>query len=178
MRAQTTITINDAGQELTFRITKFSCVQLEFFLLKVGKIVARSGLLDEQFDDEKKGKSNMDIALEAHDAQGALASVADVLLKNLPSAWANLDVNATRELLAELFESCVSKVDGKSVRTMTLDEIEATIQTLPALWELQKEAIKFNVDFFQKGGNLSCQGSPQTEKSTSEQKISLRSHRY
>lgn len=161
MRKQTTITIRDGERDLVFRITQLSAIQLELFLLKFAKILAKSGLLDAQFN----AKNSTDV----------IAQVADLMLKNAPQALGNLDVDATSELMGDLISRCVEKIDGKLSRRMTTDEIEDVIETLPALFELQKETVKFNLNFLLAGNSSRESTSSPTAGITSSQKISLRS---
>lgn len=163
MRKQTTITINDDGNELTFKITQLSATQLEIFLLKATKLLAKSGLLNAQ--------------INKRDGVDALGEIADVMLNNLPQALSALDVDQASELIGDLLEKCVEKIDGKLSRRMTPLEVESVISTLPALFELQKQTVKFNLDFLLAGSHLSASTSSQTVGTTSGQKISLRSHK-
>ena len=160
MRKQTTITVNDGGNELTFKITQLSAMQLEIFLLKTTKLLAKAGLLDAP--------------LSGKDGADAMGEIANLLLNNLPQALGGLDVEDASALIGDLVEKCVEKVDGKLLRRMSPDEVDAVISTLPALFELQKQTVIFNLDFLVAGNLSNAHTSNQTVGITSNQKISLR----
>ncbi len=162
MRKQKNIIINDDGHELTFKITQLSALQLEIFLLKATKVLAKAGILNSEVKNDSADNLNL---------------IADSLLNNLPSVLGALDVDESVSLISDLLARCVVKTDGKLTRVMTSEEVDAVFSTVPALFELQKETVKFNLDFLLAGKNSSESTSNQMAGATSSQKIFLRSHK-
>ena len=164
MRKQTTIKIDDAGHNLTFHITQLSARSLEIFLFKAAKIFAKAGLLDADFDSVK-------------DATDITASIAKLLLDNGTQVISKFDVDAGAELMDDLLEKCVERVDGGLARIMSPSEIEASFESLPALFQLQKETLKLNLNFLSSVAQSNTQASHAKPTNTQDQKISLRSYK-
>lgn len=170
MRKQTTVKLQDGENVVTFRITQLSAIGLEIFLAKVARLFAKSGLFDADFGKTKDLES-------IKDAPDIAASIADILLKNGPQALSNFDVDEGVALMDELMSKCVERLDGNFARALDRSEIESCIETLPALIQLQKEVIKFNLNFLQNVAKSTTPTSPNPTTKQSEQKISLRSYK-
>ena len=138
MRKEKIVTLDDRGNQLTFKIREMSALQLEGWIIRAGLLLASTGLLDERKGD----LSN----------PGELArQVSETIGGGGLAALGRLDFDAARPLLDELLGCCFHLVDGVAhpLTPGTVDGVIADVRTLLAL---RKEALALNFSFFGQGG--------------------------
>ena len=166
MRKETVITLNDRGNELTFKIKEMSAMQLQKWMLKAGILLARSGVLSK-FEQEQINEGNI------------TGTVLNVISTRGISLFREIriDIDELQALLDELL-CCCYRVDGAVNIQLSPDIIDGMIEDVTTLFKLEAEAIKINFGFFDKGGLSDIRKDSESPKTaTSKQKISMRSSR-
>lgn len=152
--------ITDRGNELEFRITEMSVRSLEFWLIRAGLALAKTGVI---------GK------MEINGTEDVIVAVAKFLREDGLASLGKINAPEVMELLDELLLCCEHKV-GNSYETLTSDVVDGVISDVSTLFTLQKEAFLLHVNFSKLAGNLKS-GTP-AQTSTSPQpkpKISVHS---
>ena len=126
MRKEITVTLNDRGNELTFRIREMPATKVERWIIKL------AGALS---------------------ATGVFSAIADFLLKGglskLGAVTKDYD-EVIQPLIDELY-TCVEQKVGNAYFALTPDVIDAKIEDVRTLFNLQKEIVKLHLDFFVPG---------------------------
>ena len=162
MRKEITVTLNDRGNELTFRIREMPATKVERWIIKLAGALSATGVF------------SADVA-DGVDAQKAIA---DFLLKGglskLGAVTKDYD-EVIQPLIDELY-TCVEQKVGNAYFALTPDVIDAKIEDVRTLFNLQKEIVKLHLDFFGNGGS-SGSTSPQPQQASEQRgpKISRRS---
>lgn len=143
MRKEKIVTLNDRGNELTFRIKEMPSTKLERWLVRLAGALSKTGLF------------SFDIA-DGLDAQKA---VADFLLKGgLNKLWTvTEDYDTTVQPLVDELYTCVEQIVGQASFPLTADNIDSKIEDIRTLFQLQKEIVMLHVGFF---GIGETSGSP------------------
>ena len=137
MRKEITVTLNDRGNELTFRIREMPATKVERWIIKLAGALSATGVF------------SADVA-DGVDAQKAIA---DFLLKGglskLGAVTRDYD-EVIQPLIDELY-TCVEQKVGNAYFALTPDVIDAKIEDVRTLFNLQKEIVKLHLDFFVPG---------------------------
>ena len=137
MRKEITVTLNDRGNELTFRIREMPATKVERWIIKLAGALSATGVF------------SADVA-DGVDAQKAIA---DFLLKGglskLGAVTKDYD-EVIQPLIDELY-TCVEQKVGSAYFALTPDVIDAKIEDVRTLFNLQKEIVKLHLDFFVPG---------------------------
>ena len=126
MRKEKIITIQDRGQELTFKIREMSAAQLEAWLGRIAALAAGSGM--QVSDISKLGEAGTFLAEKGLAALG------------------NIDFEEARPLLDELL-GCCSRIVERIEERCTPETVDNYIFDVTTLFKLRMEAIKMNLGF-------------------------------
>ena len=139
MRKEVTVTLNDRGNELTFRIKEMPATKAERWIIKLAGALSATGVF------------SADVA-DGVDAQKAIA---DFLLSGglskLGAVTKDYD-EVIQPLIDELY-TCVEQKVGNAYFALTPDVIDAKIEDVRTLFNLQKEIVKLHLDFFVLGAD-------------------------
>lgn len=164
MRTGITVKLTDDGHELTFKITPMGALSQEAWIIDAVSAIAESGVLAA---DVGQLQNSMD----------ALAVLGKALQQDGLAFLGRIKTSRVKQLLNELLEKCVVKVDGAAMRPMTPTEVDATICDLRTLFALQKEAVRANFGFLfaaVAAPSPATSASPVAAGSTGKPKISVR----
>ena len=137
MRKEITVTLNDRGNELTFRIREMPATKVERWIIKLAGALSATGVF------------SADVA-DGVDAQKAIA---DFLLKGGLSklGMVTKDYDEVIQPLIDELYTCVEQKVGDAYFALTPDVIDAKIEDVRTLFNLQKEIVKLHLDFFVPG---------------------------
>ena len=137
MRKEITVTLNDRGNELTFRIREMPATKVERWIIKLAGALSATGVF------------SADVA-DGVDAQKAIA---DFLLKGGLSKLGAVtkDYDEVIQPLVDELYTCVEQKVGNAYFALTPDVIDAKIEDVRTLFNLQKEIVKLHLDFFVPG---------------------------
>ena len=150
MRKEEIITINDRGNELTFRIREMPATKLEGWLFRVGTALASTGFAKTE-----------DIA----DGIDTTKYIANFLIKDGLRFLGNLDYEKTVKPLVEDLYSCVEQKVGEAYLAVTADNIDSKVEDIRSLFAIQKAVITLHLGFFGIGGVSDSAKSPSPEAS-------------
>ena len=150
MRKEEIITINDRGNELTFRIREMPATQLEGWLFRVGTALASTGFAKTE-----------DIA----DGIDTTKYIANLLVKDGLRFLGNLDYEKVVKPLVEDLYSCVEQKVGEAYLAVTADNIDSKVEDIRSLFAIQKAVITLHLGFFGLGGASASAKSPSPEAS-------------
>ena len=137
MRKEITVTLNDRGNELTFRIREMPATKVERWIIKLAGALSATGVF------------SADVA-DGVDAQKAIA---DFLLTGGLSKLGAVtkDYDAVIQPLIDELYTCVEQKVGNAYIALTPDVIDAKIEDVRTLFNLQTEIVKLHLDFFVPG---------------------------
>lgn len=150
MRKEEIITINDRGNELTFRIREMPATQLEGWLFRVGTALASTGFAKTE-----------DIA----DGIDTTKYIANFLVKDGLRFLGNLDYEKVVKPLVDDLYSCVEQKVGEAYLAVTADNIDSKVEDIRSLFAIQKAVITLHLGFFGIGGASASAKSPSPEAS-------------
>lgn len=150
MRKEEIITINDRGNELTFRIREMPATQLEGWLFRVGTALASTGFAKTE-----------DIA----DGIDTTKYIANFLVKDGLRFLGNLDYEKVVKPLVDDLYSCVEQKVGEAYLAVTADNIDSKVEDIRSLFVIQKAVITLHLGFFGLGGASASAKSPSPEAS-------------
>ena len=150
MRKEEIITINDRGNELTFRIREMPATQLEGWLFRVGTALASTGFAKTE-----------DIA----DGIDTTKYIANFLVKDGLRFLGNLDYEKVVKPLVDDLYSCVEQKVGEAYLAVTADNIDSKVEDIRSLFSIQKAVITLHLGFFGLGGASASAKSPSPEAS-------------
>ena len=150
MRKEEIITINDRGNELTFRIREMPATQLEGWLFRVGPALASTGFAKTE-----------DIA----DGIDTTKYIANILVKDGLRFLGNLDYEKVVKPLVDDLYSCVEQKVGEAYLAVTADNIDSKVEDIRSLFAIQKAVITLHLGFFGLGGASASAKSPSPEAS-------------
>ena len=150
MRKEEIITINDRGNELTFRIREMPATKLEGWLFRVGTALASTGFAKTE-----------DIA----DGIDTTKYIANFLVKDGLRFLGNLDYEKVVKPLVEDLYSCVEQKVGEAYLAVTADNIDSKVEDIKSLFAIQKAVITLHLGFFGIGGASASAKSPSPEAS-------------
>lgn len=137
----------DGGRTLTVLLTKMDCLSASEWLMRLGVALAKAGIR------YSGGKARQPSAEEVIAEMLEKKDGGEVFFQ-LP----NLQLEDIQTLLTKMIMSCqIVREDPvthkQTFLSMSEQNIRANIRTLECLWHIRWEAIKYNFDFFGKGGN-------------------------
>ena len=150
MRKEEIITINDRGNELTFRIREMPATKLEGWLFRVGTALASTGFAKTE-----------DIA----DGIDTTKYIANFLVKDGLRFLGNLDYEKVVKPLVDDLYSCVEQKVGEAYLAVTADNIDSKVEDIKSLFAIQKAVITLHLGFFGIGGASASAKSPSPEAS-------------
>ena len=150
MRKEEIITINDRGNELTFRIREMPATKLEGWLFRVGTALASTGFAKTE-----------DIA----DGIDTTKYIANFLVKDGLRFLGNLDYEKVVKPLVDDLYSCVEQKVGEAYLAVTADNIDSKVEDIRSLFAIQKAVITLHLGFFGIGGVSGSAKSPSPEAS-------------
>lgn len=150
MRKEEIITINDRGNELTFRIREMPATKLEGWLFRVGTALASTGFAKTE-----------DIA----DGIDTTKYIANLLMKDGLRFLGNLDYEKVVKPLVDDLYSCVEQKVGEAYLAVTADNIDSKVEDIRSLFAIQKAVITLHLGFFGIGGASGSAKSPSPEAS-------------
>lgn len=131
MLKEKTITINDNGNPLQFKIKQLTATQQEELIIKALLLIANKELGDMDVNDLKNYQLNT---------------------KALFSALEKLDYARVKEL-SDILLGCCYRVVGKMEEKCTPETVDGYIEDFRTLLTLKKEAFSLSFDFFHTAGN-------------------------
>lgn len=131
MLKEKTITINDNGNPLQFRIKQLTATQQEELIVKALLLLANKELGDMDVNELKNYQLNT---------------------KALFSALEKLDYTKVKEL-SDILLGCCYRVVGKMEEKCTPETVDGYIEDFRTLLTLKKEAFSLSFDFFRDEGN-------------------------
>ena len=137
MRKEVTVTLNDRGNDLTFRIKEMPATKAERWIIKLAGALSATGVFSADVSD-------------GVDAQKAIA---DFLLTGGLSklGMVTKDYDEVIQPLIDELYACVEQKVGNAYFALTPDVIDAKIEDVRTLFNLQKEIVKLHLDFFVPG---------------------------
>ena len=156
MRKTTIVKIVDDGHELEFRISQMPATRLEFWLIRVGALIAGTGLLKIE---------------QADSSDQVLDALVGMILTDGLKCLGELDFEKIRPLIDELY-TCVEHKVENAYSQVTAENIDGKISSVKSLFELQKEVIKFNLGFFTDVGASTSDMSSQSVSDRRKPRIS------
>ena len=143
MRTEKTITMEDRGKQLTFKIKEMAATQLEAWTMRAVLVLAAAG---------------SDIPADKG-IEGAIA----YLVKHGFAALGNVCYEKAKPLLDEMLGCCSIVLDHME-EPVRLETVDNYVENMMTLLRLRAEAFKVNFDFFGRGGKSDSQGDPNTIK--------------
>ena len=161
MRKEVTVTLNDRGNELTFRIREMPATKVERWIIRLAGALSATGVF------------SADVA-DGVDAQKAIA---DFLLTGGLSklGMVTKDYDEVIQPLIDELYTCVEQKVGDAYFALTPDVIDAKIEDVRTLFNLQKEIVKLHLDFFVPGA-ASASTSRQPREGSEPQKPRIYPH--
>lgn len=150
MRKEEIITLNDRGNELTFRIREMPATKLEGWLFRVGTALASTGFAKTE-----------DIA----DGIDTTKYIANFLVKDGLRFLGNLNYEKVVKPLVDDLYSCVEQKVGEAYLAVTADNIDSKVEDIRSLFAIQKAVITLHLGFFGLGGASASAKSPSPEAS-------------
>lgn len=131
MLKEKTITINDNGNSLQFKIKQLTATQQEELIVKALLLLANKELGDIDVNELKNYQLNT---------------------KMLFSALEKLDYTRVKEL-SDILLGCCYRIVGKVEEKCTPETVDGYVEDFRTLLTLKKEAFSLSFDFFQNAGN-------------------------
>lgn len=131
MLKEKTITINDNGNPLQFKIKQLTATQQEELIVKALLLLANKELGDMDVNDLKNYQLNT---------------------KALFSALEKIDYAKVKEI-SNVLLGCCYRVVGKMEERCTPETVDGYVEDFRTLLTLKKEAFSLSFDFFQDAGN-------------------------
>lgn len=131
MLKEKTITINDNGNPLQFKIKQLTATRQEELIVKALLLLANKELGDIDVNDLKNYQLNT---------------------KALLSALEKLDYTRVKEL-SDILLGCCYRVVGKMEERCTPETVDGYIEDFRTLFTLKKEAFSLSFDFFGGAGS-------------------------
>ncbi len=172
MRKQKRVEIQDGERSLTFLIEEMPATKLERFIIKAGLLACGSGAIGGLL-------GGVDIAevrkqAQSGDANAVLLRLGSVFKSGNFAALGDIDPEKLDDLLNDLMKCC-TYVNGQVSTRMSMENVDTVIETLPALFALQKEAAALNFDFLAGGVRLLPEdGEAQRAQTSSSPRIAVR----
>lgn len=128
MRKSITVSIDDRGKQLQFKITEMPATKLERWLTRALLLIAAAN----------KGEAD-----DGVDLQVAASHLASQGLR----ALANVRYEDAEPLLEEML-NCCTRIDAGVDQKCTSDSVDGYIEDVQTLFKLRMEAMKLNLSFF------------------------------
>lgn len=150
-RKEITITLDDRGNQLTFKIKEMPARKLEQWIIRAVLLLAGGGV-------ELPDGADIETAAQKLMGNGASA---------IAKALGGLEYEKAEPLLDDLLTCCHKVIDERGNTIALLPEtVDAQIEDVRTLFTLRLEALKVNFSFFGDGGLFSFPPKLQTEKAT------------
>lgn len=160
MRTTKKITITDNGNNYDYFLTKMSALSLQKWSERAFSVLIETGVLKQQATSPDFLSNLKDLA------QNFNGDILDCLGK--------LNCDKLDDLIIELIGKTAERMAGASKIKVTETDLEATLEDISSLLELEKECLFINFPIFA-GENQSISQQPsQTEKSTTKPRTLIR----
>ena len=157
MRKETTITLNDRGKELTFKVREMPASRLESWIIRAGLLLAGSGLLDHT--PQGAGEA-LEVAGRTFHEKGLTALQA-------------VDYEKGRPLLDELM-ACCTRIDAGIEQQLQPEIVDGIIEDVRTRFALYKAAWEVNMGFlFDAAQSATEAGQVSASPAQSKRKISV-----
>lgn len=143
MRKEVTVTLNDRGNELTFKIREMSALQLERWIMRAVLVLA-------------KGGAKLPDAVDVHEI---ISYVRRADYKTVLQVLSGIDVEDVQPLLDAMLSGC-ARIVGRAEMALTPGTVDDVISDVRTLYELRMEVMKLNFGFFTGDAPLSSPRSP------------------
>lgn len=134
MLKEKVITINDNGNNLTFKIRQLTATKQEELIVKALLLLANKEIGDVDVDKLRENPQGL------------------INLKTLFTALENVDFLKVKEIADELL-GCCYRVVGKMEERCTPDTVDGYVEDFRTLLTLKKEAFALSFNFFEQDGN-------------------------
>ncbi len=172
MRKQKRVEIQDGERSLTFLIEEMPATRLERFIIKAGLLACGSGAIGGLLGGVDMTEARKQA--QGGDANAVLLNLGAVLKSGNFAALGDIDPEKLDDLLNDLMKCC-TYVNGQVSTRMSMENVDTVIETLPALFALQKEAAALNFDFLAGGVRLLPEnGEAQRAQNSSSPRIAVR----
>lgn len=135
MRKEKIVTINDRGQNKTFKIKEMSAREAEDWILQFGQVLVSTGLVEKAIVVNDSGSVAMEF--------GKLIATSGIF-----KALASLDYKKAKSLYDRLLDCCSLVVNGAMDQKLTDDVLDGLVEDVKTLFLLKKESAELNFDFF------------------------------
>lgn len=135
MRKEKLVKIQDRGRELTFKIKEMPASQAERWIIRLGLLLAGTGLVEKSVVQNDAGATSIEI--------GKLLASSGII-----SALAKIDYEKAAPLYDELLGCCSYVVSGAMDQPLTPELVDGIVEDVKTLFLLRKEAAMLNFDFF------------------------------
>ena len=140
MRKEKTVTLDDRGNKLTFKIREMSASDADFWQMRAFKTIGAAGInFSDGFD---------------------IGAVIRYIINHTQEFCSQLNIADVRELLNELVAKTCSRIVGKVEEPCTPETIDDYIVDVRTRWELRREAIEVSFGFFAEDNRSESRRSP------------------
>lgn len=161
MRKENIITLNDRGNNLTFKVKEMSAMQLERWIVRALLLLAGTGLFEGV-----KSQNDMGTMIQRAGAEFGTKGL---------SMLGAVDIEKAEPLLNDLLACCWYRNDKGGEFQLTPETVDGIIEDVRTLFELRKAALQVNFDFFAPAAPSDTdQGQDGTSRAQSNRKISVR----
>lgn len=163
MRTTKNITITDNGNNYNYVLTKMSALSLQKWTARAFAVLIETGILEQE--------------AVSNDFLTNLKTVFSKFNGNTLSCLGRVNCDKLDALLLDLIGKTAERVVGASKIKVTETDLEATLEDIKSLLELEKECLFINFPMFAAVKPLDFQPSDQTEKPITKQRTLIRPSR-
>lgn len=147
MRKEIVVTLQDRGNDLTFKIKEMSASQLESWMIRALLLASAAGVA-------------------VPDGANLHAAGAFLSDKGL-TALGGVDFEKAKPLLDELLGCCYHVTGANSMTRLTPEVVDGIICDVSTLLKLRAEAVKLNLGFL-KPDDVKLSGSPEKDNTATQ----------
>ena len=163
MRTTKNITITDNGNNYNYVLTKMSALSLQKWTARAFAVLIETGILEQE--------------AVSNDFLTNLKTVFSKFNGDTLSCLGRVNCDKLDALVLDLIGKTAERVVGASKIKVTETDLEATLEDMKSLLELEKECLFINFPMFAAVKPLDFQPSDQTEKHTTKQRTLIRPSR-
>ena len=163
MRTTKNITITDNGNNYNYVLTKMSALNLQKWTARAFAVLIETGILEQE--------------AVSNDFLTNLKTVFSKFNGDTLSCLGRVNCDKLDALLLDLIGKTAERVVGASKIRVSETDLEATLEDMKSLLELEKECLFINFPMFAAVKQSDFQPSDQTEKPTTKQRTLIRPSR-
>lgn len=163
MRTTKKITITDNGHNYDYLLTKMSALSLQKWSERAFSVLIETGILEQE--------------AASNDFLTNLKTIFSKFSGDTLSCLGRVNCDKLDALVLELIGKTAERVVGASKIRVSETDLEATLEDLKSLLELEKECLFINFPMFATAGLSDSQPSDPTEKPTTKQRTLIRPSR-